>query len=76
MTPLDAASSNQLGPIFNPASAHGAPLLAQEVTLTAYCSVAVFTALVWTWALSLPEEVEIITRKGLSMPIVAYYITR
>ncbi|KZP21897.1 hypothetical protein FIBSPDRAFT_1043841, partial [Athelia psychrophila] len=75
MKPLDAASSNRLDVVFNLASAP--PLLAQEaVTITAYCSVAVFTALVWTWALCVPEEVEIVKRKGLSMPIVAYYVSR
>ncbi|KZP20910.1 hypothetical protein FIBSPDRAFT_931940 [Athelia psychrophila] len=73
MKPFDAASANQLGPAFSSARVHGAPLLAQEVTLTAYCSV---VALVWTWALCVPEEVEIVKRKGLSMAIVAYYVTR
>ncbi|KZP05361.1 hypothetical protein FIBSPDRAFT_877600, partial [Athelia psychrophila] len=43
MWPLDAASCNQLGPVFNAPSVHGAPLSAQEVTITAYCSVAIFT---------------------------------
>ncbi|KZP20898.1 hypothetical protein FIBSPDRAFT_891502 [Athelia psychrophila] len=71
--PLDAASYNQLGQVFNSVSVHGAPLLAQEAALTAYCSV---VALIWTWALCVPEEVEIVQRKGLSMPIIAYYITR
>ncbi|KZP14027.1 hypothetical protein FIBSPDRAFT_868619 [Athelia psychrophila] len=75
MKPLDAASSSRLDVVFNLASAP--PLLAQEaVTITVYCSVAVFTALVWTWALCVPEEVEIVKRKGLSMPIVAYYVSR
>ncbi|KZP05360.1 hypothetical protein FIBSPDRAFT_967336 [Athelia psychrophila] len=76
MQPLDAASANQLGPVFSSASVRGAPLLAGEAALTAYCSVAVFTALVWTWVLCVPEEVEIIKRKGLSMPITAYYVSR
>ncbi|KZP20939.1 hypothetical protein FIBSPDRAFT_931955 [Athelia psychrophila] len=75
MKSLDAASSNQLGLVFS-FSARGAPLVAQEVTFTAYCSVAVFTALIWTWALCVQEEIEIVQRKGLSMPIIAYYVTR
>ncbi|KZP20920.1 hypothetical protein FIBSPDRAFT_931945 [Athelia psychrophila] len=75
MKPVDAASSNQLELVFNLASAP--PLLAQEaVTITAYCYVAVFTTLVWTWALCVPEEVEIVQRKGLSMTIVTYYLSR
>ncbi|KZP03407.1 hypothetical protein FIBSPDRAFT_1055308 [Athelia psychrophila] len=75
MKPLDPASSNQLDVVFDLASAP--PFLAQEaVAITAYCSVAVFTALVWTWALCVPEEVEIVQRKGLSMSIVAYYLSR
>ncbi|KZP20911.1 hypothetical protein FIBSPDRAFT_861052 [Athelia psychrophila] len=75
MKPLDAASSNQLDLVLDLASAPS--FLAQEaVAITAYCSVAVFTALVWTWALCVPEEVEIVQRKGLSMTIIAYYLSR
>ncbi|KZP05362.1 hypothetical protein FIBSPDRAFT_877602, partial [Athelia psychrophila] len=33
-------------------------------------------ALVWTWALCMQEEIEIVQRKGLSMPIIAYGVTR
>lgn len=94
MKPLDAASSNQLVPVLYSASAYGAPLVAKEVALTVYCSVAVFTvsyagpklpnnltdstfqAFVWTWALCVPEEVEIVNRKWFSMPVVIYFVTR
>lgn len=94
MNALDAAFSNQLGPVFNSASAHGVPLQADEVALTLYCSVATLAvsyavtklpharadstlqALVWTWALCVPEEVEIVNRKGLSTPIIVYFVTR
>ncbi|KZP20932.1 hypothetical protein FIBSPDRAFT_1044500 [Athelia psychrophila] len=76
MKPLDAVSYNELGPVFSSASVHGAPLLAGEAALTAYCSVVVFTAVIWAWALSMSEEVEIVKRKGVSMPNIAYYVTR
>lgn len=33
-------------------------------------------ALVWTWVLCVPEEVEIVNRRGLSIPIIAYFATR
>ncbi|KZP20952.1 hypothetical protein FIBSPDRAFT_861101, partial [Athelia psychrophila] len=33
-------------------------------------------ALIWTWALCVQEEIEIVQRKGLSMPIIAYGVTR
>lgn len=94
MNPLDAPCFNQLGPVLRSDSAYGAPLLAEEVTLTAYCSVAVCTvsyaapklphtrtkltlqALVWSWVLCASEEVEIVKRKGLTMPMITYYVTR
>lgn len=72
MHPLDPVSPGQYGyrldgSVYPPA---------EEVEITSYSSVAILTVFMWAWLICLPEEVTILRRKRLSLPIVAYFVAR
>ncbi|KZP21463.1 hypothetical protein FIBSPDRAFT_1044185 [Athelia psychrophila] len=50
--------------------------LGKEMVIARYSSVAILVAFMWSWALCMSEEVEVVRRKRLSVPIAVYYFSR
>ncbi|KIM77145.1 hypothetical protein PILCRDRAFT_825699 [Piloderma croceum F 1598] len=75
------ASNNSTIPpdaILNPYTplAFLAPDVANQFQVICYVNVAILAAFTWDWLMTIPEEYEIIRKKGFSRPNIAYSLSR